>query len=115
MTAELITKGRQHLFGEVVFAARTEAFVESGAEDWSRNRLVDGSGDCPAPFPRIRHAASELRQVRAIEEGECGQVQQPRRDDASASPDLGNVRNVQVVKVVLGVAQRDRKSTRLNS
>jgi len=51
MAAELITKGRQQLFCEVVFTARTESFIERGTEDGSGNRLVDSGGDGPAPFP----------------------------------------------------------------
>ena len=101
-----ITKGGQHLVGEVVLAARAEAFVQRGTENRGRDRLVDGRRDRPASLARVRHPAGELRQVRAIEERDGGQVQQPRGDDAAATPDLGDVGQVQIVLVVLGVAQR---------
>ena len=77
MAAELVTQGGQHLVGEVGLAARAEAFVERGTENGNRNRLVDGRPDRPAPLARVRHPASELRQVRAFEERDGGQIQEP--------------------------------------
>jgi hypothetical protein len=75
---ELAPQGRQHLVGEIGRAARAEAFGQRNAEDGGRDRLVDGGHDRPAPFARVRHPARELRQIRALEEREAGQVQQPR-------------------------------------
>jgi nucleoid-associated protein YgaU len=49
-----------------------------------------------------------LSEVRAAHEGLRGEVEQPGGDDAAAPPDLGDVAEVEVVLVVLGVAQRRR-------
>src|SRR5690349_13619724 len=56
MPAEFVPHRREHAAGELRFAARTEALVERGAEDRRRNAFVDGRGDGPAPFARIRYA-----------------------------------------------------------
>src|SRR5208283_4102493 len=100
---ELVTKGGQHLVSEVVLATRAEASIQRGTEDGGRNRLVEGRRDRPAPLPRVRHPAGELRQVRAIEERHGGQVQEPRGDDTATAPDLGDIGQIQVVRVILRV------------
>ena len=50
----------------------------------------------------------EVRQVRTLEQRVGGQVEQPRANDAAAAPQLGHVRQVEVVLVQRGIAERRR-------
>ena len=68
MPTELVAKSGQDFIAKVGLTTRTEAFVQRGTEDGRRDRFIDGGCYCPAPLPRIRHPASELSQVGAIEE-----------------------------------------------
>src|SRR5262249_6763476 len=104
--AEPETHRRLHLLRVYGFAARGESRVERGAEHGSRHALVDGRDDGPAALARIGHAPGELLQVRALRQRLGGEVEEPRRDDAAAPPDLGDLRKIEVVLVVLGMAQR---------
>ena len=49
------------------------------------------------PSPESDTHPLERGKSRVPEQGGSGEVQQPRRDDATASPDLGNVREIEVV------------------
>ena len=110
MAAELVTKRGQYFVGEVVLAAGAEAFEQRGTKDWSRNRLVDGGIKSPPAFPGIGDAARELRQVRVIEQRLGCQIQKPRRDHTAATPNLGHVRQIDVVLIMFRIAQRRRFS-----
>src|SRR2546425_8771361 len=108
VTAELIAHGREQLVGEVRFAARGEALVQRGGEDGGRHRLVDGRPDRPPPLAGIGHAPLETLERRILDERGSREVEQPGGDDAPASPHLGDVGQVEVVLIVLGIAQRRR-------
>ena len=111
--AELEAHGRQQLVLEVRLAARREPLVEGGREDLGRDPLVDGRQDGPAPLAGVGDPPREPREVRRLEQRDRRQVEQPRGDDAAAPPDLGDVGEVQVVLVVLGVAERRRLGVHL--
>src|SRR5262245_32533021 len=104
MTAEFVPHGRQQLVAEVRLAARAEALVQGGGQDRDRHRLVDGRSDRPPPLAGIGHAPLEALELRVLDE--CGgrQVEEPRGNDAAASPHLGDVGQIEVVLVMLGIA-----------
>ena len=77
-------------------ALRTGAGTDSSIAAAIVQRPSPESDTRPANFARSGLSSSATG----------GQVQQPRGDDAAAPPDLGDVGQVQVVLVVLGVAQR---------
>ena len=66
-------------------------------------RWPPGASSAP---PRNRHAAAECVEGRRDRQRVGGEVEQPRRHDAAAPPDLGHRRQVDLVLVELGVAQR---------
>ena len=72
----------------------------------SGDGLVDRGLDRPAAFAGIRNPAGKAGELGILGERIRGQVQQPRGDDTAASPQLGDVGQVEVVLIVLGVAQR---------
>ena len=109
VAAELEAHGRQQLVGEVRLAARREPLVQRGRQDVRRacpRRWPPGSSSGPRPSPR-RGRRSPSRSG-DFEQGDRRQVEEPRGDHAAAAPDLGDVGQVQVVLVVLGMAQRRR-------
>ena len=105
MAAELVAHRREQLVGEVGLAARAEALVERRGEDRRRHGFVDGGLDRPAAFAGIGDAAGEFRQCGIACRARRGQVEQPGRDHAAAAPDLGDVAQVEVVLIVLRIAQ----------
>ena len=108
VSAELKAHGREQFVLEVRLAARGEAFVERRGEHGHRHAFVDGGLDRPAAFARIRDSAREFGERGIFDQRGRRQVEQPRGDHAAAPPHLGDVAQVEVVLVVLGVAQRRR-------
>src|SRR5207247_7733261 len=74
---------------------------------------VDGGLDRPAPLARVRHPPSEFRESRIRDQGGRREIQQPRRDHTAAHPHLRDVREIELVLVVFGVAQGRRLSVDL--
>ena len=70
-----------------------------------RDALIHGRLDGPASLAGVRDAAPEVCQGGIGQHGVRGQVEQPRGDDAAATPYLGHVGQVKVVAVQLRVAQ----------
>src|SRR4051794_37842861 len=99
---------RQDLVRELVLVARGEAREQRRGQPRRRHALVDRRVRRPAALARVRHPARELLELRALDERGRGEVEQPRADDAAAPPDLGDRRDVEVVLVELGLAQRRR-------
>src|SRR5258708_4933159 len=106
MTAKLIPHRRQKLIREVSFTARTEALIKRRSQHRSWNAFIDPSLDRPAPFARIRNSPTELRHLRILEQRSRSKVQQPRSNHASTPPNLSHIRQVEVVLIVLRIAQR---------
>ena len=97
---------REELIGVVVRAARAEPGKQGRAQDRRRNPLVDGRGDRPSAFARVRDPARKLGELGTMQQGLGRQVEQPRGDDAPAPPDLGDIGQVQVVLVELRMPKR---------
>ena len=64
--------------------------------------------DRPPSLAGIGHAPLEILELRVLDECRGGQVEEPGGDDAAASPQLGDVGQIEVVLAVLGIAQRCR-------
>ncbi len=60
----------------------------------------------PESDTRPRTPTDSGRQIRVVQQRQRGQVQQPGGDYAAAAPDFGDVGQIQVVLIVLGVPQR---------
>src|SRR5262252_3444634 len=110
VSAELVTHGREQFVGEIRLAARAKTLIQSRRQDMRWHGFVNGGLDCPAPLARVRHPSGELRESRIRDEGGRREIQQPRRDHTAASPHLRNVREIELVLVVFGVAQWRRLS-----
>src|SRR5215470_18418009 len=110
VSTELIAQRREQFVGEICLAARAKTLIQRGRQDVRGHGLVDGGLDRPAPLARVRHPPGELRQSRIRDEGGRREIQQPRRDYTAASPHLRNVREIEFVLVVFGVAQWRRLS-----
>src|SRR5215218_4195992 len=108
VAAELLAHRREDLVAEVAEAARVEALVQGGGEDRRRHALVDRRDRRPATLAGVRDAAGELLQVAGFLQRRRGQVEQPGADHAAPAPDLGDLGQVEVVLVVLGVVERRR-------
>ena len=92
VASEREAHGRERAVGEVALAARAEAREERAREHGHRRaRLVRGL-ERPAALARVRDAPAELVERRLLVQRLGGQVEQPRRDDAAAAPDLGDRR-----------------------
>src|SRR4029453_18844493 len=105
VSTELIAQRREQFIGEIFLAARAKTLIQGGRQDVRGHSLIDGGLDRPAPLARVRHPSGELRQSRIRDEGGRREIQQPRRDDTTASPHLRDVREIEFVLVVFGVAQ----------
>src|SRR5882724_1950163 len=106
VTAELETHGGKNFCGEVVFTARSEALVERSGEHGRRSGGLDGGQDGPAAFAGVGDAAGKTLERRLIEKGDGGEVEQPGGDNAATAPDFGDVGEIEVVLIVLGIAER---------
>src|SRR3954452_14691527 len=106
MAAELLAHRREDLAGEVRLPARFEALEERGGEHAGGHALLDRRLDRPPALTRVGHVAGEALELRRLREGGGEKVEQPRGDYAAAPPDLADRGHVEVVAVVLGVAQR---------
>ena len=60
------------------------------------------------PSPESDTRPANCERAGSFDQGGRRQIQQPRRDHAAAPPHLGDVPQIEVVLVVLGVAQRRR-------
>src|SRR3954470_9166311 len=108
VAAELLAHRREDFVAEVAEAARVEALVQGGGQDRRRHPLVDRRDRRPAALAGVGDAAAELVQVAGFLQRRRGQVEQPGADHAAAAPDLGDLRQVEVVLVVLGMVERRR-------
>jgi hypothetical protein len=98
--AELLAHGRQKLFGEGVILPRPESRVERGRQHVGRHGFFDGRQQRPAAFARVLNEAGVGLEARVFGQRDGRQIQQPRRDDAAATPDLRDVGEIEVVAVI---------------
>ena len=92
---------------KIRFAARGESLVERGGEHRHGHGFVNRRLDGPAPFAGVRNPPGESSSSGPWQGG-CSQVQQPRGDHAAAPPHFRDVTQIEVVLVVLGIAQGSR-------
>ena len=78
-----------------------------------RHRLVDRRVQRPAALARVGDTTRVPIQGRAVDERGRGQVEQPRGDYAAAAPHLGDCGEIEVVPIVIGIAQRRGFGVRL--
>src|SRR5262245_930048 len=100
VAAELLAHRGEHLLGEGVLLARTEAHEERGRQDVGRHPGVDRLLDRPPPLPRVLDDPRVLVERRMLDEGLSGEVEEPRAHDAPAPPELRDVAQVEVVSLV---------------
>ena len=106
MATELVAHRRQQLAGELAEAARLEPLVERGSDHRGGHALVDRREHRPAALSGVAHPTGELGEVGRLRERVGGEVDEPRSHDRAAAPHLRDLRDVDVVLVVLRVAQR---------
>src|SRR5208282_4181211 len=101
VSAKLIPHCGQEFVGEVGLTARTESLVQRGREHRGWHGLVDCSFYRPAPFTRVGDPAGKLRKTRVSKESARCQIEQPRGDYATSTPNLRDVWQVHVELIVL--------------
>src|SRR2546428_2126725 len=110
VSTELIAQSREQFICEICLAARAKTLIQGGRQDVNGHGLVDGGLNRPAPLARVRNPPREFRQSRIRDQGGRREIQQPRRDHTAAPPHLRDVREIELVLVVFGVAQWRRLS-----
>src|SRR5215470_1159218 len=105
MSAKSETHRGQQFVGIVGFTARAEALVQRGGEHRSRHGFVDCRFDRPSAFAGVRHPSGKLRKARILDQGSRREVQEPGCYYTASPPHFGDVLEVQVVLVMLRVAQ----------
>src|SRR5437879_3313596 len=106
MAPETFTHGGEDLFSKGVFLARTEAGVERCRKDFGGSSLLHRGLNGPTPFPRIFHEARITTEFSISRQCGRSQIEQPRRDDAPASPELGDVGEVKIIRKSRGQIMR---------
>src|ERR1700688_2158234 len=106
VAAELLAHGGEHLLAEGVLLARAEAREQRRREHVGRHRFLERGGDRPAPLPRIVDEAGVAGEVRALGQRHRREVEQPRRDDTAAAPELGDVGEVELEAMPLRQLRR---------
>src|SRR5207302_9703399 len=105
VSAELKAHGAHNFGCEIILAARREP-LEQRCRQYRRWRSgLDGRENGPASFAGIRNAAGKAFERRLFEKGDGGQVEKPRRDNAAAAPDFRDVREIEVILIVLWIAE----------
>src|SRR6476660_5355031 len=100
MAAEFVSHRREKLVGETLLLAGSKAGVERCGEDICRHSLFDGSLDRPATFTGILDKARISRQFRILCQRDRREVEEPRAYDAAASPDLGDIGQVELKALI---------------
>ena len=85
-------------------SARTAPSVRTGAGTPSSIAAIE----VQRPSPESETRPREVREVGRFLQRRGGQVEQPGADHAAPPPDLGDLRDVEVVLVVLGMLERRR-------
>ena len=92
----------EQTFSAIVWSLRERKRAKSAALSTSHsNGFVDGGHNGPASLSRVRDTAGEVRERRVIGESSGGKIQQPGTDYAAAAPNFGNVREIDVIDVVI--------------
>ena len=89
-------------------APRREAFEECGRQDRHRHPFVDGGIDRPPSLTGIADDTGVGAQLRVGVQRHGREIEQPRADHRASPPHLGDLRQIDVVPVVLGSVERSR-------
>src|SRR6266851_2143216 len=106
VTTELEAHGGKNFGSELPFGARSEALIESFAEHRRGRPGLDGGENGPAAFAGVGDTAGEALESGLLEKRDGGEIEEPGSDDATAAPDFGNVGEIEIVLVVLGISER---------
>src|SRR2546421_818351 len=85
---------------------RTEPLKEGRTEDGYWNGFVNGDGDGPASFSRVRYSTMEIAQIGTLQERIGSEIQQPGTNHAASTPKLCYIRQVEIILVVFRILQR---------
>src|ERR1035438_9347579 len=106
VAAEAEAHRREQLVLEIRIAARSETLVERGGKNRHRYTDIDGCLDGPSSFARIGDVPLEFGERRILCEAASREVEQPRGDDTAAAPDFGDIGQIDIELVVLGMPKR---------
>src|SRR5437879_9193590 len=105
VSAELEAHRGQNFGRKIILAARGKSLEQRRRQYRGWCGGLDGRENRPAPFAGIGNAARKTIERRLFEKGDGGQVEEPRCDDAAAPPDFRNIREIEVIPIVLWIAQ----------
>src|SRR5512137_1460824 len=105
VTAELKSHRRQDFCREIIFAARSETLKERGAQDRGWRGGFDRGKDRPAAFAGVGDAAGKALEGGLFEQGNRGEIEQPGGHNAAAATDFRDIREIEVVMIMLGIAE----------
>ena len=97
--------GGQNFGREIILATRRKSLEQRRRQHRGGSSRFDGGENGPAPFAGVRNAAGKAVESWLIEKRNSGQVEKPRRDNAAAPPDFRDVREIEVILIVLWIAQ----------
>src|SRR5438309_8480633 len=94
VSAELEAHRGQNFGREFILAARVEPLEQRRGQYRCGCGGLDGRENGPTSFARVGNVAGEALERRLLEEGDGGQVKEPRGNDTAAAPDFRNVRKI---------------------
>ena len=86
--------------------ARAESLIKRRREHKGRNAFVNCRLDCPAAFAGIGYAPGEFGQLGILKQRCGGEIKEPRCNDAPAPPDFRDICQIEIILIMLGIAQR---------
>src|SRR5207244_10569093 len=101
MTAKLGAQRGEELVREGMVAPRSEARIERCRQHIGGHLFVDRGVNRPAAFARVGHSADKLRKLRISRKRERRQVEEPGTHHAATPPQLRDLREVEIVPLVL--------------
>jgi hypothetical protein len=101
MSAEFVAHRSEQFIRELGITSRTESFIERWG-CW--HAFVDVGLDRPAAFTRVRYVPAKFRELRISYQRSSREVERPEGDDTASAPDFADVRKVEVVLIVFGIA-----------
>src|SRR5438876_679017 len=105
VSAELKAHGGQNFGREIILAARREPLEQRRRQHRGGSSRFDGGENGPAPFAGVGDAAGKAFESWLIEKRNSSQVEKPRCDYAAAAPDFRNICEVEIILIVLRIAQ----------
>src|SRR5215831_12510796 len=106
MSAKLVSHDSKQPVSEVLFVARTEALHQRQRDYRRRKTLVYRLGEGPSALSRIHNIRLNAFKFCVFRKRLCGQIEEPRADNASVPPQFCDLCNVQI-EITLLVKQRE--------